>query len=612
MVNKIMSSPFCCRFFRKERMRGLSLIEIVIGVALFALVAVMLYSTYQRVFDVVRVAQSRVDTIALANSQFEIVRNLPYAQIGTVGGVPSGVLKPVQTLISSGRTFIATTTVRNIDQSFDGVVGGTPNDLSPADNKLVEIELMCVSCKNFRPLIFITAVGPKNLESASTNGSLFINVLDANGIPVSGADVHVVNTTTVPPIDILDVTPSSGILQIIDAPPALESYEVTVSKTGYSTERTYKPGVAPTINPTKPHATVAVQALTQLTFMIDRTATLNFSSVDSSCAPIPNVDFGLTGSKLISTAPDVVKYDKYYKTDGSGAKQLTDIEWDTYALVASTTGYKLIGVVPLSPLPIAPGAVQNVQLVMKAEGSPIVLVTVKDASTGLPITGATVTLHRPSGDTSTQTTGRGFLSQTDWSGGAGQSAYVDHARYAIDDALVDTSIVNGSVRLKNILGLYPSSGTLESSTFDTGAPANFYQFTYQPTGQPVETGESSVQFQIATGNSTSSWTYLGPDGTANTYYNSTTTDIAPINNGHRYLRYKMFLSTASSTFTPSVSDVQFTFTSVCAPPGQVMFDDIHFGNYDLAVSAPGYTTYVQDFVVSAAHPWQELHVTLSP
>lgn len=607
-VNKAMLNPF----YRRTYMDGLSLVEIVVSVAVFAFVAVMLYSTYQRAFDVVRVAQSRVDAIALANAQFEIVRNLPYAQIGTVGGVPSGVLIPVRTLQSSGRIFIATTTVRNIDQLFDGVIGGTPNDLSPADNKLVEIELMCTSCKNFRPLIFNTSVGPKDLESASTNGSLFVSVLDANGLPVVGASVHVVNTTTAPPIDILDVTPASGILQIIDAPPALESYEVTVSKSGYSSERTYKPGIAPTINPVKPHATVAVQTLTQLTFMIDRTATLDFSSVDSSCTPIPNVDFELTGSKLIATAPNVIKYDKYYKTNESGVKQLTDIEWDTYTLVASTTEYKLIGVVPLSPLPIAPGAMQNVQLVMKAEGSSMVLVTVKDSSTGLPITGATVTLHRPNGDTSIETTGRGFLSQTDWSGGAGQSDYVDHARYANDDSSVDTSIVNGSVKLRNILGLYSSNGTLESSTFDTGAPANFYQFTYQPTGQPVETGESSVQFQIATGNSTSSWTYLGPDGTANTYYNSTTTDISAINNGKRYLRYKMFLSTASSTFTPSVSDIQFTFTSVCAPPGQVMFEDIHFGNYDLTVSAPGYATYVQDFVVDAAHPWQDLQVILNP
>lgn len=592
----------------KRRGGGFTLIEAILGVAIFALVASSLYITYQRVFAVVKASQARVNAIALADEQFEIARNLSYTDVGLLGGIPAGKLVPVQTLVREGMTFIATTTVRNIDQPFDGTVGGTPNDLSPADNKAVEIEIACTSCKYFRPMVLTTIVGPKDLEGTSTNGSLFIRALSANGEPVSTANVHIYNNTTTTTIDILDSTATSGLLQLIDAPPGFQTYQVTVSKDGYSTDRTY--GAPTTTNPVLPHATVAVQSVTQISLAIDRTATLNLSSVTPSCVSVPNVGVALTGSKLIATSPNIPKYDKWMSTGASGLKVLGDIEWDNYTLSASSTTHDLAGVVPLSPLAVAPGENKNVQLVMLPKNSPTVLVTVKDLGTGLPISGATVELEK-GGATTTETTGRGYLRQTDWSGGSGQSAFVDPTRYASSDGNVDTTVTPGEVKLFNTLGEYPPSGWLTSSTFDTGSPSNFYQFTYQPTNQPPAVGASSVNFQIATGNATSSWAYLGPDGTSETYYNATTTDIAPLNNNNRYLRYTMYLSTASSTMTPDVSDAQFTFTSSCVPPGQVLFQGLNAGTYNLTVTKSGYQM-AYDTVVVSGGTWQEKQINMSP
>jgi PEGA domain len=138
---------------------------------------------------------------------------------------------------------------------------------------------------------------------------------------------------------------------------------------------------------------------------------------------------------------------------------------------------------------------------------------------------------------------------------------------------------------------------------------NFYQFLSQPTNQPIAVGASPVQFQLATSNSTSSWNYLGPDGTAGTYYNATTTDISSVNNGNRYLRYRMMLSTASSSYTPSVSDIQFTFTSSCVPPGQVLFQSLPTGTYTITVSKAGYTT-TNDSVTVTAGSWQEKQINI--
>lgn len=596
-------------FFDKNRKRGLSYIETVISIAIFAAVATMLYSTYERVFVTARASQARVNAIALADEQFEVARNLPFAKVGTVGGIPAGVMKQVQTLTRAGMTYIATTTVRNIDQPFDGTAGGAPNDLSPADNKLIEIDITCVTCVNFRPLVLTSWIGPKDLEGSSTNGSLFVQAIDSNGLAISGVNVNIVATSTVPPVSVSDVTATSGLLQLIDAPPANEGYQISVSKSGYSSERTYAK-TPTTTNPVKPNATIIAQTVTQLTFAIDRTSTLNFSSVSPSCGIVPNVNLHMNGTKIISTSPDVLKYDQWMTTNGGGQLTLSDIEWDSYTLTATSSAYELAGVMPLQPFTIAPGSTQNVQLVMMPKDPPSVLVTVKDAGTGLPVTGATVTLDL-SGASTTMTTGRGFMSQTDWSGGGGQSDFVVSNQYATDDGNVDAISVPGQVTLLNALGVYQPSGVVYSSTFDTGSASNFYQFLFQPTNQPAPVGETPVEFQIASGNSTSSWTYLGPDGTAATFYNATTTDISAVNNGNRYLRYKLLLSTASSSYTPSVSDIQFTFTSSCVPPGQVLFQDLTPGTYDVIVSKAGYTTG-NDTVTVAAGTWQEKQISIGP
>jgi hypothetical protein len=222
-----------------------------------------------------------------------------------------------------------------------------------------------------------------------------------------------------------------------------------------------------------------------------------------------------------------------------------------------------------------------------------------------------VTLEK-SGASTTLTTGRGFMSQTDWSGGSGQSMYTVANQYASDDGNMDALTTPGTAKLLNTLGLYQTNGTLYSSTFDTGSASNFYQFLFQPTSQPSAVGETPVQFQIATANSTTSpWTYLGPDGTASTYYNSTTTDFSAVTSGTRYLRYKLLLSTASTSFTPSVSDIQFTFTSSCVPPGQVLFQGLSTGTYNVTVDKAGYTSG-SDTVTVTAGSWQEKAISIGP
>lgn len=593
----------------KRTNRGFSLVELLVGVTVFTIICVSVYNSYISIFDVVYTSRGKIDAVDLSNEQFEIIRNLPYADVGISGGIPNGVLTHIQNLKRGSSDFVVTTTVRNVDDPFDGTIGGAPNDLSPADFKLVEVEVNCNNCKNFTPIVFTTRVAPRNLETASTNGALFVRVFDANGNPVEGASVHIENNVINPPIVIDDVTNSSGMLQIVDAPPGANAYEITVTKNGYSTDNTEDSTIT-NPNPVKPHATVALQQVTQISFTIDRLSTFNVSSVTQTCTPVASVDFNVKGAKLIGTAPDVLKYDQNKVTSGSGTLSINNLEWDSYSITLQDATYDIIGWSPISPINLLPNSTQSVQLVVAPKNPRTLVVTVTDSATGLPLSDVNVSLSKSGFTTLNKSTGQGFINQTDWSLGSGQATSTNLNMYYSSDNNVDDSNPSGLLILKQVFGEYLSSGMIESSSFDVGSPSNFQKIEWKPVDQPVDSGNPNVRFQIATNNDGGSWQFTGPDGTNSTYYTVGNQNIHSSNNSKQYLRYKLFLDNQSTTTSPNISDISFTFTSSCTPPGQVEFSGLPLGTYNLNLSKTGYVT--QDVSVDISSPWQSQSIIMQP
>lgn len=578
------------------------------GVALFLVIAAGIYGAFTSVLTVISASRAKIVAMNLANERFELIRNLPYEDVGISGSIPDGLLLRAETFVRSGFSFIATTTIRNIDDPFDGTIGGNPNDLSPADSRLVEIEVGCPTCKNFTPIFVNTRVAPKNLESQSTNGALFIRVFDANGQPVPDALVHIENNQPATPIVIDDATNVNGMLQIVDAPPGVNAYEIIVTKSGYTTDETAAPGAVGNPNPTKPHATVVVQQVTQISFVIDKVSTMNFSSMNQSCTAVGSIDFNLKGTKLIGTSPDVLKYEQDLVTNSSGQKTATNMEWDTYPITLTDNVYDLIGMNPLFPVSLLQDSEQDVKFIVAPKNPSTLLVIVKDASTGLPLSNANVRLVGTGYD-ETLLTERGFIRQTDWSGGGGQATATDPTRYFSSNN-IGTNNPAGEIKLNGSFGVYDPAGALISSTFDTSSVSNFHQLFWLPADQPSEAGENSVRMQIATNNDGETWNFTGPDGTAGSFYASAASDINPVHNGNRFLRYKIFLSTANTAFTPNISDVSLTFSSLCVPPGQAVFTGISAETYDLAVSHDGYQTY--SVQVNVGNSWQQEEISLLP
>lgn len=388
--------------------RGFTLIEALVGSAVFLVVALSSYKAFNILMDASAASRATVAATEIANEKFEIIRNLPYSDIGIVGGLPVGKVARNQTASRGAYTFNVLTTVRSVDDTFDGTIGGTPNDTSPADYKLADLDISCTNCKAFTPLKFTTYFSPRSLETALTNGALFAQVIDSNGMPVPGAAIHLVNTQTNPDTIIDETTDNTGWIRIVDAVPGTNAYNITATKSGYSQDQTYPIGGAAGASPVKPDSTVTIQQVTQVNFTIDQLSNLNVTTVDGSCNALPSIGFSLTGTKLIG-APSVLKYPAHtFTTGASGTQSVQNLEWDTYTALLTSASYDLAGTSLLPSFSLAPNTTGNLTLIAVPHTNMALLVSVKD-SNGLPINGATVRLQKSPFD-QTKTTNSGACS----------------------------------------------------------------------------------------------------------------------------------------------------------------------------------------------------------
>ncbi len=106
---------------------------------------------------------------------------------------------------------------------------------------------------------------------------------------------------------------------------------------------------------------------------------------------------------------------------------------------------------------------------------------------------------------------------------------------------------------------YTATGTLTSATIDLKyATSTRISWSSSAHGQ---TGSNPVKFQVAANTDNATWSYVGPDGTSGTYFTSSNTALPGSLNGKRYYRYRAYLTTANTSFTPTLSSVTFTYHS---------------------------------------------------
>lgn len=561
--------------------RGFTLVENVVAVAVFALLAGAIYQTSALLIRSVASYRENTTISSLASQYMEIVHNLPYSDVGVIQGNPSGTL-PSE--ISASETNINGTNykiyyaVSYVDDPADGLIEDNDADPSPWDYKQVKLYIEKIADGSVHS--FLTSITPKGLEGLDGAGALAIQVIDASGQPVPNATINIKEVSGVTEIE--RTADASGKWIEVGLTPGVNNYHVSVTKSGYSTDLTY-PITTENPMPEKPDPTIESGKAAKISFAIDRLSDLSFETLDLSCNKLPNINMQVIGKKIIGK-PSLLKFDRTLSSDSAGKIDLTGIEYDDYTPGLISSLYSIYGSSPIQQVSVLPNTNQNYTLLLGPKTDNSLLVIVKDEASGNPLEGATVRLQSSNnGFDESKTTGGSVWSSDNWSDNPNQ-----------EKVNVATDIIPYALRLFSNDGgaTYADEGTLTSEVFDTGtASTTFSTINWQPTTSNPNT---EIKFQVATSNTnnaTTTWSFVGQDGSATSYYTNSGTDIS--SPAARYVRYKAFLSTTDNSLTPVLSSLNINYVSGCFTPGQVFFSGLTAGNdYSLEVSAAGRATQI--------------------
>jgi type II secretory pathway pseudopilin PulG len=588
---------YLTKFRNKNNLnQAYTLIEILISIFFISLISIFAINAFLNFFKLTLTNRLNLQILSALENELEIIRVLNYEDIGTINGWPRGILQSPKIINNNGLEIKISYYIRNIDDPADGVINGNPNDLAPADYKLVELEGECLNCpvKTSKQKI-TTIVAPKNVESSTRNGSLYIKVINAQGEPVSEAQVKVVNNSLSPPLIIEDLTNNMGLLQLIDIPTGTNVYEINVTKDGYSSDRTYPLNLPDNPNPLLPHQTVLEQTLTNVTFQIDLLSNLFIKTIDNFCQPISNVPLKLSGIKLIGRNPDIIKNIINNSTDNNGEK-LLKLEWDNYNYQLTTENYVMSGYNLTSPFNVLPNNNYYLRLNLVPLINKSLLVTVLDNQNN-PLNEAEVKLTRTNFEKILKTKIEIF-SEENWI----------NNYYQISNYL---NVDENGLSLKKIGNIYPTNTDewLISNTIDLGTSSNvkLLNLRWLPEQQPDNT---EVKFQIALNNDNNTWNFVGPDGTSNSYFTLSPSSLLALPVNKRYLRYKIYLKTYDENYTPSITKIFFEFTSDCLANGQILFNDLNQGEYNLLVNKSGFRS--TSTTINIQSSFQEIKINLIP
>ena len=601
--------------------RGTSLIDLLIAIAIIALLFGGVYLVYFSIITASTNVGARTAASEAISNELELIRNLSYGNVGTVSGLPSGVIPQSQTSTVGDFSFTLQTTVLNIHDPYDTSSGTVPN----ADYKFVTVTASCPACVHFTPLSVTTTVAPPNLQAAAQSGGVItITALNANGIGVPDAVINVVNASVTPSINLTDTANASGVLELIGVPTSTQGYYISATKSGYSFDQTYKPGSLGGSTVVKPNITVASATISSVSFSIDQLSSLTVTAVTNRCVALGGEPFSLVGSKLIGTSPNVLKFSTSSATNATGSAlgsvSLPNIEWDTYSIALATATQNIAGTIPFSPFAIAPSSTAAFEFLLQPVANPSLLVSVADTATGAGIANATTTLTKSGGGFSAVlATNHATFAQSDWSGGVGGGSGVVTSttnQYASQSGGINTSVVGKLTLLINASGTYATGTTvtLISDTFDVGGTSStFNTISWNPAAQPPSTGAGSLEFQVAANNDNATWNFIGPDGTAGTYFTAnagaTTSTLPALLADDRYFRYEVFMSTQDPNNTPELDDLTFDFTANCVPPAQVLFTSLPTGSYTLDVQAANYNEASTSVTISAGFQSSTISLT---
>lgn len=379
--------------------KGFTLIEALVLLFVFSVVTLSFYNVISLGTKYILVSKNKLGAVAIANERMEIIRNLNYNNVGTVGGVVNGNIPQEEEIVENGRNYKIRTLVKYEDDSFDGTLAaGT--DVAYKDYKIAKVT---VSWNNGgtdqgEVSIFSTFVSPSLEVASAGDGVLSINVFSDQdgGAPIDQADVHIVNPDVGLNTNIQ--TDNNGNIMLVGAKESIQNYQLTISKSGYETVSTFPPYPDTTYNPTDIHASVIGGAFNVANIAQNKLAEIDISAIDYMENSVANLKFDLKGGRKIGTEI-VSPYNSVYnlnvsdQTNSSGEKKYELISPGQYTFTISPLEdvYELISVSPAFPFLLSPESTQNITVKVINKNTTSFKVSLADVG-GTPIAGAEVKL----------------------------------------------------------------------------------------------------------------------------------------------------------------------------------------------------------------------------
>ena len=350
--------------------------EILVDIAIVALVGTAVVAAYSAGFRSMEFSRSKIASVALANEKMEEIRNMPYDDLATEHGLiyPPGEILDDEEISRKGIRFNVHTIITYVDDPFDGDAEGTipgkPVDLYPYDYKKVEVIVNKIG-RTGQLAKLTSNISAKAAETESDSGILKICIIDEEGLPVEGAIITIQNDDVSPPVDMQGITGADGCIMVPNLPPDHQNnYHLTATKDGFTTDMTY-PRTPQNPNALQPDVDIIVQQVTRQTLKIDKFSTMIIDVVDTTGAPVPNAALHITGAKEIYFNPSTPKYSADHTTDENGHLVLSNMEFDDYTI--TTTNGLIVSTSPYQPVGLHAETTLNVRLVVSGSSTyPIV------------------------------------------------------------------------------------------------------------------------------------------------------------------------------------------------------------------------------------------------
>jgi len=560
--------------------RGLSLVDVIVGVALLLIIFMALFGVFRASIALTASAKARAGATSLASEQMEYIRSLTYANTGTVGGIPAGLIDSDFDTVLNGRTYSTRTFVQYIDDPADGLDALDDTGII-TDYKKIKVEVSYLFNEQTKNVSLVSNRTPKGIEAPEGGGNLRINVMDALGAPVSSAQVRVQNTLTIPTVDLTAFTGESGFIFLPGAATST-GYRITVSKSGHSTAATYDLD-SENVSPNPGHLTVVEAETTQNTFAIDILSTLRVQTWEKIASTfIEDTLVNETGLSVASStevvAGELVLTNTLGAYDSSGVARSTAIAptylhaWDFFQATSTSPA----------------GTSVSYQIFYDNLGVPTLLPEVDLPGNTAGFTTSVIDLS----GVATSTYSTLFVEATLQTNDTATTPAIDEWRFVYDEGPIPIPSVSFTLTGSKVIGENSSGGEIEKNVIDaaTGLDGWNEVLNIEWDGYVLTT----TGYDIGA--------ICSPDDLLIDPNSSNTVDLYLESDSAHSLRVVVrddvggFISDADVSLTRTAYSDNGT-TGLC---GQTYFGGLgNFTDYDVSVSKSGFITEViNDSVVS--------------